>query len=459
VKNDLLSRRKATDCGGRGLRQEVTFMVHVDRPVGLDGVAVCFDDERAVADAGIVLLATLTRRLGIEALVDDRVELGERAGAGHEGAKVLTLISAMALGADCIDDCDLLRSGRTADVLGHRVMAPSTLGTFLRAFTFGHVRQLDRGLAGAIERAWAAGAGPGNGRLVVDVDSFVGETFGRGKQGAAFGYTRVRGYHPILAVRGDTGEVLHIRLRKGSANTSRGFARFLDELLARVERAGATGPKLLRADSGFWNNHSFDRLDRAGWQFSIGVRLQPQVRRAIEAIDEAAWQTLADYPDTSIAEIAETTLNGRRLIVRRVRTLDRQGQLLPSWELFPFVTNRHDELFSVEAEHRQHAVVELAIRDLKDQALAHFPSGLFMANAAWTVIAALAHNLLRWTSVIGLPGQTVRAARTLRRRLLALPGRLTRSARRWTLHLPARWPWQHDFIRALARIRALPAAV
>ena len=112
----------------------------------------------------------------------------------------------------------------------------------------------------------------------------------------------------------------------------------------------------------------------------------------------------------------------------------------------------------MEAEHRQHAVVELAIRDLKDQALAHFPSGHFYANAAWTVIAALAHNLLRWTSVVGLPGRTIPAARTLRRRLLALPGRLTRSARRWTLHLPARWPWQHDFIRALARIRALPTA-
>jgi hypothetical protein len=431
-------------------------MVHVDGPVGLDGVAVCFDDERAVADAGIVLAATLARRLGIEALVDERVDLGKRVGAGNEGLKVMTLISAMALGADCIDDCDVLRAGRTADVLGHRVMAPSTLGTFLRAFTFGHVRQLDRVLGEALARAWAAGAGPGEERLVVDVDSFVGETFGPKKQGAAFGYTRVRGYHPILATRADTGEVLHIRLRKGSANTSRGFARFLDELLARVERAGAAGPRLLRADSGFWNKQTFKRLDRAGWQFSIGVRLQPAVRSAIEAIPENAWIDLPDYPKTSIAQIAETSLGGRRLVVRRVRTLDRQGELLPSWELFPFITNRTDALMVVEAEHRQHAVVELAIRDLKDQALAHFPSGHFYANAAWTVIAALAHNLLRWTSVIGLPGHTIRAARTLRRRLLSVPGRLTRTARRWTLHLPARWPWQHDFIRALARIRALP---
>jgi len=433
-------------------------MVHGGGPVGLDGITVAFDDERAVADAGIVLVATLAARLGIEALVDERLDLGERAGAGNEGAKVMTLVSAMALGADCIDDCDVLRSGRTGSVLGHRVMAPSTLGTFLRAFTFGHVRQLDRVLDEAIQGAWGAGAGPGDGRLVVDVDSFVGETFGRSKQGAAFGYTRVRGYHPIVAVRGDTGEVLHVRLRKGSANTSRGFGRFLNELLARVERAGACGPKLLRADSGFWNNQTFNRLDRAGWQFSIGVRLQPAVRAAIDAIDDATWQTLEEYPDTSIAQIAETTLAGRRLVVRRVRTLDRQGQLLPTWEVFPFVTNRSDELTTVEAEHRQHAVVELAIRDLKDQALAHYPSGHFYANAAWTVIAVLAHNLLRWTSVIGLPGQTIRAARTVRRRLLALPGRLTRSARRWTLHLPARWPWQHDFVRAFARIRAVPAA-
>src|SRR4051794_40447923 len=257
-------------------------MVHVDGPVGPDGVAVAFDDERAVADAGIVVAATLAGRLGIEALIDARVDLGERVGAGNEGAKVMTLISAMALGADCIDDCDVLRAGRTADVLGHRVMAPSTLGTFLRAFTFGHVRQLDRVLGETLQRAWAAGAGPGDGRLVVDVDSFVGETFGPRKQGAAFGYTRVRGYHPILATRADTGEVLHIRLRTGSANTSRGFGRFLDELLARVQRAGATGPRLLRADSGFWKHATFDRLDRAGWQLSIGVRLQPALRAAIE---------------------------------------------------------------------------------------------------------------------------------------------------------------------------------
>ena len=433
-------------------------MVHDDGPVGLDGVQVAFDDRRAVADAGVVLPATLAGRLRIETLVNATVDLGDRPGAANPGAKVMTLVSAMALGADCIDDCDILRSGRTGQILGHAVVAPSTLGTFLRSFTFGHVRQLDRVLGEALRRAWATGAGPGDDRLVIDVDSFVGEVHGYAKQGAAFGYTRVRGYHPLLATRADTGEVLHIRCRTGSANTSRGMLRFCDELIARVDRAGASGPKLLRADSGFWNRKTFDRLDRAGWEFSIGVRLQPAVRQAIEQIDDTAWITLEDYPPTSIAQISETVLGGRRLVVRRVRTLSQQGELLPSWEHYAFVTNRTDSLALVEAEHRQHAVVELTIRDLKDQALAHFPSGLFSANAAWTVIAALAHNLIRWTSVLGLPGQTLRAARTFRRRLLAMPGRLTRTARTWSLHLPARWPWQKAFIEALTRIRALPAA-
>ena len=187
------------------------------------------------------------------------------------------------------------------------------------------------------------------------------------------------------------------------------------------------------------------------------MRLQPTVRAAIEQIPEPAWQTLDDYPPTSEAQIAETTLAGRGWS-SAASAPSTAGQLLPTWELYPFLTNRTDALEVVEAERRQHAVVELCIRDLKDQALAHFPSGRFFANAAWTVIAALAHNLLRWTGVLGLPNRTVRVARTLRRRLLAIPGRLTRSARHWTLHLPARWPWQHDFIEALTRIRALPAA-
>jgi hypothetical protein len=434
-------------------------MVHDDRPVGLDQVEVRFDDERAVSDAGIALAATLAGRLGIEGLVDRFVRLRpERPGAGNAGRKVMTLIYAMALGADSIDDCELLRSGRIGRLLGGWMAAPSTLGTFLRAFTFGHVRQLDRVLAEALRRAWQAGAGPGAGRLVIDVDSFIGEVHGFQKQGVGFGYTRKRGYHPLLASRAGTGEVLHLRLRKGSANTQRGIVRFTDELIARVRRAGATGSTLLRADAGFYNSKVFARLERAGWTYSIGLRMTKPIRELIEQIPEQAWAKIDDYPDTGEAQIAETTLGGRRLIVRRVRKLAAQAELFPSWEHFPFASNRSEEITLVEAEHRDHAVIELVIRDLKDQALAHFPSGQFQANAAWMVIAAIAHNLLRWTTVLGLPAATVRVARTLRRRLLSLPGRLTSHAGRWTLHLPARWPWQQDFIEALTRIRALPAA-
>jgi hypothetical protein len=435
-------------------------MVHDDEPVGLDAVEVAFDDERVVSDAGIALVATLADRLGIERLVGGLVQLRrDRPGAANAGRKVMALVFAMLLGADNIDDCEVLRAGRTRRLLRGWLPAPSTLGTFLRAFTFGHVRQLDRLLAETLTRAWRAGAGPGKDRLVVDVDSFVGEVHGYKKQGAGFGYTKQRGYHPLMASRSDTGEVLHIRLRKGKANSSRGVLRFAEELIARVARAGASGEKLLRADSAFWNRTLMKRLESAGWLYSISIRVQKGVSEQIATIPEGDWQTLTDYPKDGEAQIAETTLSGKRMIVRRTRLIGAQAELWPDWRYFPFLTNRTEEITIVESEHRQHAVVELTIRDLKDQALAHFPSGQFAANSAWTVIACIAHNLARWTTVIGLPDQTIRAARTLRRRLLSIPGRLTRTARQWTLHLPARWPWQHDFIRALARIRALPALV
>ena len=342
-------------------------MVHDQKRLSVapERVGVAFDDERAVANAGVLLPAVLAGRLGLRELVDQTVRLGGRAGGASPGYKVMSLVSAMALGADSIDDCDILRAGETAALVGHGVAAPSTLGTFLRAFTFGHVRQLDRVLDVSLQRAWRAGAGPGAGRLVVDVDSFIGEVHGYGKQGASFGYTKKRGYHPILASRQDTGEVLHIRLRKGKANTQRGALRFTNELIARVERAGATGQKLFRADSGFQNEQVFARLDRAGWQFSVGMRTTAPLRRLIEEIPEQSWQSLTDYPEGGEAQIAETSYGGRRLIVRRVRTLGAQEQLFSTWQHFPIATNRSEPIEVVEAEHRQHAVVELVIRDLK----------------------------------------------------------------------------------------------
>jgi hypothetical protein len=231
--------------------------------------------------------------------------------------------------------------------------------------------------------------------------------------------------------------------------------RFVEELIPRVVRAGASGPKLLRADSGFWNQKIMARCQAAGWTYSIGVRQQPHVKTAISAIPEQDWVALEDYPEGGEAQVAQTMLGRQRLIVRRTRLIGAQAELWPDWRHFAFLTNRTDALELVESEHRQHAVVELAIRDLKDQALAHFPSGKFLANAAWTVIAALAHNLLRWTALIGLPDTVIPTARTLRRRLLTVPGRITRTARTVTLRMPARWPWETPFLTALQRLRAV----
>jgi hypothetical protein len=282
-------------------------MVQDDEPVGLVQMRVEFDDERAVQHAGVALVATLANRLGIEASAQRLVRLrSDRPGAANAGRKVIALLFAMVLGADCIDDCDVLRAGRTRRLLGGWIPAPSTLGTFLRAFTFGHVRQLDALLGEALVRAWRSGAGPGEERLVIDVDSFIGEVCGRLKHGAAYGYTKLLGYHPILATRADTREVLHIRLRKGSANTQKGMLRFTEELIARVSRAGATGSKLLRADSGFWSIKVFKRLEEAGWQYSIGVRMQQGIREAVQGIEDGAWQPIADYPDGGEAQIAQT---------------------------------------------------------------------------------------------------------------------------------------------------------
>ena len=425
-----------------------------------DSLGVEFDDERLIANAGLLMVATLSRRLGIESLVDKTVRLGDRVGAARPGRKVLTLLHAIAAGADSIDDTDVLRAGATEALLGHRAMAPSTLGTFLRAFTFGHVRQLDRVLAEAIKRAWAMGAGPGSKRLVIDIDSFLGEAKGARKQGASRGYTGVRGYHPLLATRGGTGEVLHVRARKGAAASGRGALRFCEELVARVRRAGAEGEILLRADSGFYSGKVISYLEAKGLRYSIAVTQHKRMAERIAEIPEGAWQPVPDYPETGICELAETTYGSRRLVVRRVHLHAQEGQeeLFAYWRHFAFLTNRGEDIHTVDAGHRDHAEVELAIRDLKDQALAHFPSGSFAANGAWTVIACLAHNLSRWVGQLGLEDETWRAARTIRRRLIALPGRLTRTARRFTLHLPARWPWRDAFVEALERIRALPAA-
>lgn len=436
----------------------------------IDRVDVIFDDANLVANAGLLLVATLSERLGLEMLIDSTVRLIGRVGGVRPGRKVLTLVHAMIAGASHIDHADLLRAGSTGAVLGHRVMAPSTLGTFLRAFTFGHVRQLEAVIGHALGRAWAAGAGPGDGPLVIDIDSTICEVAGKHKQGAGFGYTHALGYHPILATRADTGEVLHARMRKGQANTQRGARRFLNETVARVRRAGATGPLTVRVDSGFWSNDTITTLGRLNVRYTMAVRTGvTTVAAAIGTIADTAWVDI-DYPAGGQAQVADTTYTTgtgrrqitRRLVVRRTRLIDStQQRLWPDWRHHAFLTDLDGDTVDVDAFHRRHAVVELAIRDLKEGAgLDHVPSGNFHANSAWLQCAILAHNLIRWTATIGdvRNSDKLTVARTVRTRLINLPGRLVNRSGIPTLRLPTRWPWRHAFDRALLALRALDLA-
>lgn len=425
----------------------------------IDRIQVTFDDEHLVANAGLLLVGTLAVRLELEALVNSMVRFSGRVGGSRPGRKVMSLVHAIVAGGSHIDHADVLRCGGTEAVLPFRVMAPSTLGTFLRAFSFGHVRQLEAVVAETLRRAWSLGAGPGSSRLVIDVDSTICEVAGKAKQGAAFGYTKVLGYHPLLATRADTGEVLHARMRKGSANTQRGAGRFVDELIARVRRAGAVGEIVMRFDSGFWSNDTIASLGRLNVRYTMAVRANHKgPAKAIAGIGEDAWVDI-DYTPNGQAQVAECTYNGRRLIVRRTRLTDRrQAKLWPDWRHFAFLTDLVGNAVTLDAFHRQHAVVELAIRDLKEGAgMDHVPSGNFSANSAWLQCAVLANNLIRWTATIGETDAADRltVARTVRTKLIALPGRLVNRAGTITLRGPLNWPWAEWFNSRLDRLRTL----
>ena len=438
-------------------------MLSLEHP---DRINVAFDDHRLVANAGLLLPAILALRLGLSEVVERYLDLSNAPGRANTGDKLLTLVASALAGGDCIDDADALRSGGTARVLGWVVKAPSTLGTFLRSFRWGHVRQLDRVSRELLARAWAAGAGPGNGPLTIDVDSTICETYGLGKEGARHhGYTGQRGYHPLLAVAAGTGEVLMARLREGRANTARGAAHFLRETVSRVRYAGATGQLTMRADSGFYTHGVVQVCRKQKVRFSITVRQHQSPRNVIEAIPESDW-TPIPYWMEGAADVAETTYTPFqsepdavpvRLIVRRVKpTPGSQLALFANYSYHAFITDRQGDTLELEADHRRHAEIENAIRDLKyGVGLNHLPSGRFPANAAWLAVQALAHNLARWTTRIGLGEQLV-TTKTLRRRFFSLAGRLTCKARRLTLHLPQGWPWQNQFSSALAKLRTLP---
>ena len=344
----------------------------------------------------------------------------------------MTLVASALAGGDCIDDADVLRAGGTARVLGFTAKAPSTLGTFLRSFRWGHVRQLDRVSRELLARVWKAGAGPGDAPFTIDLDSTICETYGLAKEGARHhGYTGKRGYHPLLAVAAGTGDVLMARLREGRANTARGAAHFLRETVGRVRYCGARGQLTVRADSGFYTHAVVAVCRRMDVRFSIAIRQRARLRNLIEAIPEDAWTPIPYWMDGA-ADVAETTYTPFqaepdaapvRLIVRRVKPAPgSQLALFATYSYHGFITDRDGETLELEADHRRHAEIENAIRDLKyGVGLNHLPSGRFAANGAWLAPitgSATAKDPQRW--------------------VFALAGRITRSARRLTLHLLVR---------------------
>jgi hypothetical protein len=322
----------------------------------LDRIEATFDDERLVANAGLIAPASVAQHLGLQELFDQRVDLGDAAGRANVGHKAMTVIHAVLAGAAFIDGCDVLRAGATEAVLGHTVLAPSTIGTFLRSFSWGHARQLDAVAGEMLARAWAAGAGPKlAGEFTIDLDSSIHETYGLSKEGGSrFGYTQVRGYHPLYAFAGADGEVLHSRLRGGNCHTARGASGFLTETFRRVRAAGVTGQLGVRGDSGFYSKKVVTACQRARARWSITVKLYPNIHAAISTIPDEAWQPIPYWLDDG-AEVAamdwaafkaHKTDPGVacRLVVRRVKpTPGSQLALLVEYSYHAFIV-RHEAL-------------------------------------------------------------------------------------------------------------------
>ncbi len=452
----------------------------------LDRIQVRADDENGVSDAGLLVPATLADRLGLGPLLREQLTVPGSAGANPD-RKCLTVVHSLLAGGDCIEDVNALRAGATGAVLGHRVAASSTVGTFLRAFGFGHARQLDAVTRRLLARAVAAGAHPGfEESVTVDIDSTLCETYGLKKDGArGVMRTGLRGYHPLLAIIAGTpeiaGVVAHARMRRGRSSDSTSAPVFIKETISRLRAAGAVGEIVLRADSGFYLADVATACRAADVRFSITARMiGTAVKDKIAAIADEDW-TPIDYflPGAGVAEFEFTPfatgprgkllaergeIHPVRMIVRRTPLTDAQARnrgqdpLCPIYVSRPMITDRTGDLALVEADHRRHAEVELTIRDLKhDMGINHFPTKSFGGNAAWLALNTIAHNLTRWATRLGL-GIAPVMTKKIRRRIYNVTGRLIRTGRRLVLRLPRRWPWTGQIIDALERLRALPAA-
>jgi len=449
-------------------------------------VSASFDDANLVSSAGLVPAMKLAEKAGLRHLADRWLSVPTDKGA-NAGLKVVSLIAGMVAGADSIDDMAVLRHGGMRKLFTH-LYAPSTLGSFLRTFTFGHVRQLDaiasRFLISLAALSPLIVPEPDGDYVFLDVDDTIIEVHGHQKQGASFGYSGVRGLNAILAtLKTVTGApiILAQRLRRGAASSPHGATRLIRDALTTLRRLpGMAAARILfRADSAFYTFAAIHAALAGGADVSVTARLDSAVRKRIAAIPATGWtpikythaifdeDTRTWISNAEVAEIPYTAFTSRkksdhipgRLIVRRIPELNKhklagQTTLFDLHRFHAFFTTSTLDTVTADKTHRAHAAIELVNADLKNSALAHMPSGVFAANAAWLVLAVIAFNLTRAAAVTAGTGLARATTATIRRKLINIPARIASSARRVTLHLPENWPWEtgwtHLFDHAFA---------
>ncbi len=437
-----------------------------------------FDEDSLVSCAGLVPVMTLAEQTGLTRLLADKVRIKAsriKSGAVNPAPKLATVVAGMCAGADCIDDIDVLRSGGMK-TLFDGVYAPSTIGTLLREFTFGHARQLEsvlrEHLVALCERVDLL---PGaDERAFIDIDSLLRPVYGHTKQGASYGHTKIagkqilrKGLSPLAATISTSRSapvIAGMRLRAGKTNSAKGAGRMVAQAIATARAAGASGQILVRGDSAYGNRKVVRACVRHGARFSLVMTRNAAVDRAINTIDDTAW-TPVSYPgavrdpdtgawisDAEVAEIGYTAFASTqdritaRLIVRRVKDACYPDALFPVWRYHPFFTNTDACVADADITHRQHAIIETVFADLIDGPLAHMPSGRFGANSAWVLCAAISYNLLRAAGVLAGDQHTRARGSTLRRKIVNVPARLTRPQRRPFLHLPTHWPWTKSWL-------------
>ena len=453
---------------------------------GFRADSAVFDDENLVSHAGLVPVLQLAEQAGLSQLLDEHVRFVDervKSGAANPTPKPTSIIAGMAAGADSIDDLDLIRAGGMKQLFGG-VYAAATLGILLREFTHGHTRQLSAVLrrhlialtgqtpilAGIDEQAF------------IDIDSLLRPVYGHTKQGASFGHTKIagktilrRGLSP-LAVTISTATaapvVAGVRLRAGRAGSSRGAASMITEAVNTATDAGAhTDTILVRGDSAYGNGKVITAVVKAGARFSFTMARNPAIDAAIAGIGDEQYKPV-HYPgavadpdtgrlisDAQVAEVEHTAFAGSphrvtgRLIVRRVLDANTQDPLFPVWRYHPFLTNSLEPTDQADITHRRHAICETVWSDLIDGPWAHQPSGWFPANAAWCILAAICHNLLRAAGTLtNTRRYAVARGATLRTHLINIPARLTRPQHRPVLHLPAHWPRTHAWLTLWAAV-------